>query len=122
MKLAERLLKKFNESFNLEDVADTISKDEIDFQDEDGMYDKEYIMDRFGLNKDQYKKLMTKLGESKNEAKDDVQSILTALNSTSGAGSDKFPFGNKELTNKAKYLEQSGKIVYDDKFGKWKKK
>lgn len=59
----------------------------------------------------------------KSEAHDpkEVASVLTALNSTGGAGSDKYPFGNKELTAKAKSMEQSGLISYDDKYGKWSK-
>lgn len=59
----------------------------------------------------------------KHEAHDpkEVASVLTALNSTGGAGSDKFPIGNKELTAKAKSMEQSGLISYDDKYQKWSK-
>lgn len=59
----------------------------------------------------------------KTEAYDakEIASTIVALNSTGGAGSDKYPFGNQELTKKVKSMEQSGLISYDDKYNKWYK-
>jgi hypothetical protein len=54
--------------------------------------------------------------------KKEINSILTALNAGGDDLGFKYPIGNKELTNKVKYLEQRGLIEYDDKYRKWKKK
>jgi hypothetical protein len=51
----------------------------------------------------------------------EIQDILVVLNSSGGAGSDKYPFGNKELTAKVKEMESSGVISYDKYYSKWKK-
>lgn len=69
------------------------------------------------------KKDLADVRSKKGEAYDakEVTSTLVALNSTGGAGSDKYPFGNKELTAKVKSMEQAGLISYDDKYGKWSK-
>ena len=53
-------------SYSLQDVIKTIEGSENDFMDDDGMYDKFYIMERFNLNKEQYSKVMRALdGHSK---------------------------------------------------------
>lgn len=50
--------------------------------------------------------------------KKEVQSILTALNSTNDLGF-KYPIGNKELTIKVRELESNGTIRYQADLGKW---
>lgn len=56
------------------------------------------------------------------EAKDkELEGILIALNSGGGFIAEKYPIGNKELTEKAKKLEEAGKIAYDKFNNKWKK-
>jgi len=53
--------------------------------------------------------------------KNEVNAILTALNSTGGMGF-KYPIGNKELTIKVRELESAGIIVYDVHNSRWIKK
>jgi hypothetical protein len=50
----------------------------------------------------------------------DIDSILTALNSTNDLGF-KYPFGNIELTNKVKELEYNNRIFYSEVFKTWRK-
>lgn len=50
----------------------------------------------------------------------DLKDILIALNSTDNLG-DKYPFGNKELTEKVKQYEAAGYMSYNDKTRKWSK-
>lgn len=52
--------------------------------------------------------------------KQEVESILLALNSTNDLGF-KYPIGNKELTAKVRELESNGVIIYDIR-GKWHKR
>lgn len=50
----------------------------------------------------------------------EIRNILIALNSSNNFG-EKYPFGNKELTEKVKSLELEGKISYDKLNCNWKK-
>lgn len=54
------------------------------------------------------------------KAPKEVKSVLTALNSVIPSF-DKYPFGNKELTEKVKKLELEGFIKYDPYYQKWVK-
>lgn len=51
----------------------------------------------------------------------DIKDILIALNSTTGSMREKYPFGNKELTEKVKTLETQGLIAYNVFEGFWYK-
>lgn len=42
----------------LKQIAELIRSTESDFCGEDGFYDREYIMERFGLNRKQWKDLL----------------------------------------------------------------
>lgn len=53
--------------------------------------------------------------------KKELQTILTALNSTNDMGF-KYPIGNKELTLKVRQLESDGVIIYDPIYQKWNKR
>jgi hypothetical protein len=50
--------------------------------------------------------------------KDEVKSILLALNSSFDLGF-KYPFGNKDLTIKTRELESEGVIIYNSFDSRW---
>ena len=52
--------------------------------------------------------------------KKEIDAVLMALNLSQMFC--KYPFGNKELTAKVKALEDQGKVVYDEKWNKWREK
>jgi len=53
-----------------------------------------------------------------NKNKKEIKDLVLALNSSNNM-IDKYPFGNKELTEKVKEFESIGYIFYNDKTCKW---
>ncbi len=79
-----------------------------------------YVVFYQEAEKDLHKHLKKEGAMASASSTKEIAEILTILNSSDNKA-DKYPFGNKELTQKVKKLEKEEAIYYHPKFMKWKK-